>query len=80
MKKYIIPGISPIILVALYFLTNSWKISIVGSIVLVGYIFWLIGFELGLLNSKESRERLEANHKQMKERHSKETENNPTLR
>ncbi len=80
MKKYTILGLSIIILLVLYYLTNSWKFAIVGFVILIFYIFWILAFELGLLNAKEKKENLEKTYKAIKQDHIKKTENNPTLR
>jgi len=80
MKNYIVIGLSIVIFIALYLLTNSWKIALIGFAILAGYVIWLIGFELGLFNIKENKEQFEKDFESMKKKHIKRTENNMTLR
>jgi small neutral amino acid transporter SnatA (MarC family) len=80
MKKYILIGLSIVIFISLYFLTNSWKISLIGFAIFAGYVIWVIGFELGLYNIKDNKEQFEKDFESIKKKHIKRTENNMTLR
>lgn len=80
MKKYITISLTVIGFIGVYYFTGSWKWSLLILAAIAVYLVWGIGFELGFLNSKSRKERIEKMHRQMKEEHLKRTEDNPTLR
>ncbi len=80
MKKYIILSLAVLGFIGAYYFTGSWKWSLLILAAITVYLVWVIGFELGFLDSKSRKERIEKMNRQMKEDHMKRTEDNPTLR
>ncbi|HMU10549.1 MAG TPA: hypothetical protein PKC54_11110 [Ferruginibacter sp.] len=80
MKKYIIASLAVLGFIVAYYLTGSLKWSLIILAATGVYIIWVIGLELGLLDSKSGKERIEKMNRKMKEDHLKKTEDNPTLR
>lgn len=80
MKKYIIVGLGLIIFGLAYYLTGSLTFSLIAIGFVALYLIWTIGFELGFFGFKQRQKDFEENFKSLKNRHLKDTENNPTLR
>lgn len=82
MKRYglalLIIIVSTIAFIALYRLTNSWKLSLVCIVALTLYLIVTIGVLFDSI--KSSKEQSEKDFKSMKKRHIEETKDNPTLR
>ena len=72
--------LSIIIFSGVYYITNSWKLSLAIVVIALIYLIWVIGFELGLSDSKSKKEKTEKMLKSQKEEHTKMTKDNPTLR
>jgi hypothetical protein len=75
-----IGAITLIVFIELYDITNSWKLSLSIVGIALTYLIWLIGFELGLSNSKSIKEKAEEMFESQKKEHTKATKDNPTLR
>ncbi len=75
MKKYIIALLGIIFFAGAYYLTGSWKWSLIILTVLGVYLAWVIGVELKL-----SKEKAERTQQRMKKKHIESTKDNPTLR
>ncbi len=80
MKKYIIASLAVLGFIVAYYLTGSLKWSLIILAATGVYIIWMIGLELGLLDSKSRKERIEKMNRKIKEDHLKKTEDNPALR
>jgi hypothetical protein len=80
MKKYIIIAIGLIIFGLAYYLTGSWKISLLAVGFVAIYLIWTIGFELGFFDYKQRLRDFDEDFESIKNKHIKDTENNPTLR
>jgi hypothetical protein len=82
MKRYgvalLIIIVSTVAFIAVYHLTNSWKLSLVILGVLVVYLIVTIGEFIDSI--KSSKEQSEKDFKSIKKRHIEKTKNNPTLR
>ena len=75
MKKYIIVLLGIAAFAGVYYLTGSWKWSLIILAVSGVYLAWVIGVEL-----KHSKENTERTQQRMKKEHIESTKDNPTLR
>ncbi|MBN8700579.1 MAG: hypothetical protein U0T79_09775 [Ferruginibacter sp.] len=77
MKKMITFLVLAAGVVALYLLTGSWKLALISAVVCLGYLAWLVRFELGIGGSQEDARHIQ---EKSKKDHEKRTTGNPTLR
>lgn len=75
--KYIIPAVALAGFFTVYYLTGSWKISLVILGLLFIGIVWVLKFETGLLNKGEDAKTI---YRQKKKMHEKKVKDNPALR
>ena len=75
MIKYIIALLGIAAFAGAYYLTGSWKWSLIILAVLGVYLAWVIGIEL-----KHSKENTERTQQRMKNEHMENTKDNPTLK
>ena len=78
--RCIIFFIGPAGLVTVYYFTGSWKISLIILLLLVGYLAWVLRFELGITRPETEKKTIEEMQRRQKKKHLKKTEDNPTLR
>jgi membrane protein implicated in regulation of membrane protease activity len=82
MKRYgvtfLIIIISTIGFIAVYRLTDSWKLSLVIAVIPVVYLIMTIGEFIESI--KSSKEQAEKEFRNIKDKHIEETKDNPTLR
>ncbi len=63
-----------------YYFTDSIKYSLIGTLAVIAYGFWVIRVELGIPLSKEKRaQKSKKIYQDFKEAHDKNCRNNPTI-
>jgi hypothetical protein len=75
MKKLLIITFGFILFTLVFFMTGSWKVSLIAVPVVAAYLFWIIFVEGGWGRTPDKDELKKSINKLKKE-----TENNPTLR
>ena len=77
MKKYIAAILAVIVFTGTYYVTGSWKLSLIIPVIIIAYLAWLIGIELGLSDFKSKGDK---SYRAKKKEHVEKTRDNPTLR